>query len=193
MTAPQTRIPVRVFDYGIEEPEEEEETHENYYNSDGDSAAVVKPLLIRDPVPDGAGILKHYPTNVGPWLPIGPGVVDGMSHSPIRASLTMHDKTVCSDPGTYVSDSVMTALLCGSPQRHLPNDVHCQIKSPLTYGTNVSTPQRHSILRVSAGHIDNGRHGLRKSASVDFVLDRNLEQSVPSIHASMSFIGREPR
>ncbi|CAI5714918.1 unnamed protein product [Hyaloperonospora brassicae] len=192
MTDSRTHLSVRAFEFDVEEPEEED-THRNDYISDADRGTVVKPLLLREAVVADAGVSMHYPTTAGSGLPTDPDVVFGMSHSHLLAPAPICSTVVGSDPGPSVAKSVMTALLAGSPQRLSTSDVHGRVKSPLAYGTDVSTPQRHSILRMNAGYRENSRHILKKSASVEFAMNYDHEQVAPSIHASAPFIGREPR
>ncbi|POM64090.1 Hypothetical protein PHPALM_20433 [Phytophthora palmivora] len=136
----------------------------------------------------------HHPPNaelVYPWVPTDPGTVSIITDSAMVTPTTMYATAVRSEPGPRTCDNVTTALLAGS-SKTLKNDVHSGPEPPLGYGTNVAMQRRHSILRMSASRTSSGP-GLRKSASVEFVLDHAHQQMAQSIYASTSSIGREPR
>ncbi|GMF09375.1 unnamed protein product [Phytophthora lilii] len=152
-----------------DEPEEEDARRTS-------SALIVKP-------PPLQLAMEHAPNAelVYPWVASDPGAVSVITDSAMITSSSMYATAVRSEPALGVT----TALLAGSPQPLKAN-------APLGYGTNVSMQRRHSILRMSASKSASG-NGLRKSASVEFVLDHAHQQAAQSIHASTSSIGREPR
>lgn len=194
MADPQTKFLVYDHHPDHEEPEDED-ARRNSLTSGERSALIVKPPPLRLEVAADAGTSMQHPTNtelVYPWLATNSDTVSVITESAMMMPTTLYATAVRSEPGPRVREDVTTALLAGSPQTS-KNDVRCcVVDPPLGYGTNVSMQRRHSILRMSASKTSSA-HGLRKSASVEFVLDHAHQQAAQSIHASTSSIGREPR
>ncbi|KAG7392284.1 hypothetical protein PHYPSEUDO_001388 [Phytophthora pseudosyringae] len=187
MADPQAAPPACDLRPDDEEPEEED-ARRNSLASGESSALIVKPPPLQLVVL--ADTAMQHPANtelVYPWMPSDPDAVSVITESARMTSTPLY-ATVCSEPGPRVRDGVTTALLAGSPQT-LKNDVHGGAELPQGYG---SMQRRHSILRMSASKSVSG-NGLRKSASVEFVLDHAHQQAAQSIHSSTSSIGREPR
>ncbi|KAG7400122.1 hypothetical protein PHYBOEH_006830 [Phytophthora boehmeriae] len=155
-----------------DEPEEEDARRRRRSSS----ALIVKPppLQVAD---------VDHPVDaelVYPWVASDPGAVSVISDSAMMTSPLLYATAVRSEPGPHVA----TALLPGN------NSQSVHRETPLGYGTNVKMQRRHSILRMSPSKTG---HALRKSASVEFVLDHAHREIARSIHASTSSIGREPR
>ncbi|KAH7488344.1 hypothetical protein PRIC1_007539 [Phytophthora ramorum] len=176
--------PIPVCDLRPDDDEpEEEDLRRNSLNSGESSALIVKP-----PPLQLAETSMQHPVNaelVYPWVATDPGAVSIITESAMMTPTMLYATAVRSEPGPRVREDVTTALLAGNKPTSM-NDVNCG------YGTSVTMQRRHSILRMSASKTSSG-NGLRKSASVEFVLDHAHQQAAQSIHASTSSIGREPR
>ncbi|KAE9047821.1 hypothetical protein PR003_g548 [Phytophthora rubi] len=181
--------PLPVCDLRPDDDEpEEEDPRRNSFASGESSALIVKPPPLQLAVV--AETSMQHPANaelVYPWVASDPGAVSIITESSMMTPTTLYATAVRSEPGPR-REGVTTALLASSPHT-LKNG---GVEKPLGYGTNVSMQRRHSILRMSASKTASG-HGLRKSASVEFVLDHAHQQAAQSLHASTSSIGREPR
>ncbi|KAL3674387.1 hypothetical protein V7S43_000343 [Phytophthora oleae] len=170
-------------------PDDDEPEEEDVRRNTESSALIVKPPPLQLTVT--ADTAMQHPPNaelVYPWVPTDPGAVSVITESTMMTSTTLYATAIHSEPGPRVRDGVTTALLGNSPQT-LKNDVHSGAELSHGYG---SMQRRHSILRMSASKTASC-NGLRKSASVEFVLDHAHQQAAQSIHASTSSIGREPR
>ncbi|KAG6976139.1 hypothetical protein JG688_00001671 [Phytophthora aleatoria] len=187
MADPPAALPVCDLRLDVDEPEEEDASRSSLVCGES-SALIVKPPPLQLAV--GADTMQHPPNAelVYPWVPTGPDAVSIITESTMMTSPTLYTTAVRSEPGPRTRDGVTTALLAGSPHT-LKNNAHGGVEPPQGYG---SMQRRHSILRMSASKTSSG-NGLRKSASVEFVLDHAHQQAAQSIHASTSSIGREPR
>ncbi|OWY94318.1 hypothetical protein PHMEG_00035985 [Phytophthora megakarya] len=132
--------------------------------------------------------MQHSPNAelVYPWVPTDSGAVNIITES-VMVTPTTKYAAVRSESALRARDGVTTALLSSS--QPLKNEVHCGTEPLLGYG---SMQRRQSILRMTASRTSSGQ-GLKKSASVEFVLDHAHQQMAQSIYASTSSIGREPR
>ncbi|KAF4036757.1 hypothetical protein GN244_ATG11473 [Phytophthora infestans] len=187
MADPQAALPVCDLRLDIDEPEEEDSSRSSPVNGES-SALIVKPPPLQLAV--AAATMQHVPNAelVYPWVPTGPDAVSIITQSTMTTSPTLFTTAVRSEPGLRTRDGVTTALLSGNSHTSKNND-HSRMDPPQGYG---SMQRRKSILRMSASKTSSG-NGLRKSASVEFVLDHAHRQAAQSIHASTSSIGREPR
>ncbi|GMF43765.1 unnamed protein product [Phytophthora fragariaefolia] len=190
MADPQAARPVSDFRPDDDEPEEEDPRRSSLASGES-SALIVKPPPLQLAVAPETDM--QHPANaelVYPWMSSEPGAVTVLTESSMITPTTLYATAVRSEPGPRC-EGVTTALLASSPHT-MKNDSNCSAEKPLEYGTNVSMQRRHSILRMSASKTASGQ-GLRKSASVEFVLDHAHQQAAQSLHASTSSIGREPR
>ncbi|ETI34396.1 hypothetical protein F441_18869 [Phytophthora nicotianae CJ01A1] len=187
MADSQAALPVCDLRLDVAEPEEEDASR-NSLASGESSAVIVKPPPLQVAV--AADSMQHAPNTelVYPWVSTDPDAVSIITESTMMTSPKLCTMAVRSESGPRGHDGVTTALLGGSP-RILKNNVNGGMEQPQGYG---SMQRRHSILRMSASKTSSG-NGLRKSASVEFVLDHAHQQAARSIYASTSSIGREPR
>ncbi|KAG1711866.1 hypothetical protein DVH05_009107 [Phytophthora capsici] len=170
-------------------PDDDEPEEEDVRRNTESSALIVKPPPLQLIV--AADTAMQHPPNaelVYPWVPTDSGVVNIITESAMVTPTAMYATAIRSEPGPRARDGITTALLGNSPQS-LKNNVRNATEPPHGYG---SMERRHSILRMSASKTAS-INGLRKSASVEFVLDHAHQQAAQSIHSSMSSIGREPR
>jgi hypothetical protein len=181
-------IPVCDLRPDDDEPEEEDARRMTRTSRES-SALIVKPPPLQLAAVDPT-MQQQQPNAelVYPWVPTDPGAVSVITGSAMMTSTTLYASAVRSEPGPRTREGVTTALLAQGAK----SDTRCGKESPLGYGTNVSMQRRHSILRMSASKASSSP-GLKKSASVEFVLDSVHQQAAQSIHASTSAIGREPR
>ncbi|KAK1947129.1 hypothetical protein P3T76_001139 [Phytophthora citrophthora] len=170
-------------------PDDDEPEEEDVRRSRESNALIVKPPPLQLIVTADSA-MQHPPNAelVYPWVATEPGAVSIITESAMVRPTTVYATAIRSEPGLRVRDGVTTALLGNSPQT-LKAHVHNGTEPPQGYG---SMQRRHSILRMSASKTASS-NGLRKSASVEFVLDHAHQQAAQSIHASTSSIGREPR
>ncbi|RLN96844.1 hypothetical protein BBJ28_00017955 [Nothophytophthora sp. Chile5] len=191
MTDSQSALPECDLRLDDDEPEEEDQRRRSL--SGGTSRAlIVKPPPLQpaaNPITDSPEQYLGGQERVYPWVMTDPGAVSVILESAMMTSTTLRTAAVQSEPGPRGQKTVTTALLAGSPQ-----SAYRRSESALGYGTNIEMHRTHSILRMSASATSSG-HGLRKSASVEFVLDHvhQHKEMAQSIHASTSSIGREPR
>ncbi|TDH69025.1 hypothetical protein CCR75_000901 [Bremia lactucae] len=153
------------------EPEEEDIIHG--YISSKETSEIITKASSRHSTALTEGAMRAEPMHS--WAYTGSDTVSVISESSIRMPTTLYPSVVHSNP--CLRDS--TALLGGNLR------VQSQMEG---YG---SMEHRHSILRMGASKTSSGS-GLRKSVSVEFVLDHALEHA-PKYYTSTSLSGREPR
>ncbi|CEG47100.1 uncharacterized protein PHALS_03754 [Plasmopara halstedii] len=179
MAGRHATLPVNDLHFDIDEPEQEN-IERNSVSSVQESVLLMKTSL-RQPANT---VMQHRPKiEVGPWMPTNSDTVSVINES----AALMATKKGRLTSNLRAPDGVTTALLAGN-SRSSGHIVHAGV-DPQKYG---SMQLRHSILRMSASKTSLGS-GLRKCASVEFVLDHVHHQAAQSFYASTSSIGREPR
>ncbi|KAI9911998.1 hypothetical protein PsorP6_008942 [Peronosclerospora sorghi] len=175
----------RLSSVSVEEPEEEDAHRNNLSNGQCIALTVQSPPLKKT-------VAMQQPTNakrVYPSLSTDSDAIADSNESSMMMSTIPNTASIYSEYSPRCNQDVRTALV--DSQDNLNRNRH-GMEPSLGYGTYGFVQPGQSILRMGASKISSG-HGLKKSASVEFVLDHTHDQVAHNIYASTSSIGREPR